>query len=443
MLLARYALPLALLVSLALPACGSDSGSVPSTDGAVAGIDAGTAIVDSSTDRAIATAIDTSADGAGMTTARGIVVVSGDYVSSSISFLDPDGHLVKDGCFNSGTSGGGLFPTLSGDVVLPTQIPSGSAPIIVDRGNAVLTWLDPTTCSPVRQLSVSTGFASNPHDIVSLSATKAYVTRYKENQAATAAPGNFDGGDDLLIIDPSQPKILGRIDLKPFAPSASVLPCADHALLAEGKVFVSLNAVSGDFASYGTGRIVIVDPGLDQVAGTIDLPGVKNCGAMTYVAAQKKLLVACDGAYSDGAKQAAGSAIVAIDLGVTPPAVSTNVAASTAGGMPFSNGAIAALDDNTVLAVTVGDVSNSPPDRVWSLSLSGSPSAEVFASTEAFAIGAVLTDPASETVAVADGTTKSDSLLRFFMRASGSYIATQTVNATVLHPLPVRALAWY
>ena len=111
--------------------------------------------------------------------------------------------------------------------------------------------------------------------------------------------------------------------------------------------------------------------------------------------------------------------------------------------MPFSNGAIAALDDNTVLAVTVGDVSNSPPDRVWSLSLSGSPSAEVFASTEAFAIGAVLTDPASETVAVADGTTKSDSLLRFFMRASGSYIATQTVNATVLHPLPVRALAWY
>jgi hypothetical protein len=149
----------------------------------------------------------------------GIVVVNSNYSEASVSFLDRDGNLLYDGCFNSGTGATGLAPTLSGDVVLPTQVPSGGPVVIIDRDKVfnTLTWLDPVTCTPLRQLAVGTGFNSNPHDIVTLSASKAYVTRFNENGAATPAPDDFDDGDDLLIIDPSQPQILGRIDLKPFA----------------------------------------------------------------------------------------------------------------------------------------------------------------------------------------------------------------------------------
>jgi len=386
--------------------------------------------------------MDSSADGGG-SVQQGIVVVNSDYIgSTAISFLDRDGNLVKDGCYNSGSGATGLAMTLSGDVVLPTQLAPGGPVVLVDRSQSALTWLDPTTCSPLHQLAVGTGFDSNPHDVVVLSASKAYVTRYAENGAATATPDDFDDGDDLLIIDPAQPKILGRIDLKPSAP-AGVLPCADRALFAEGKVFVSLNAIGLDFTTYGMGRIVMVDPATDKVTGTIDLPGTKNCGAMTYLAAEKKLLVACSGAYSDGAQQADHSAIVTIDLSVSPPSVSSQVAAAAVGGLPFSNTTLAALDGNAAFAVTLGNLSNLPPDRLWSLPLSGALPVRVFESTEAFALGAVLVDAERNRVLVTDGTTSTPALLRVFDFAAGIFTASLTIKTNPTQKLPPRALAWY
>jgi hypothetical protein len=363
----------------------------------------------------------------------GIVVVNSNYSdSSSISFLDRDGTLVKDGCL--------VTPVISGDVVLPTQIPPGGPVAIIDRGNNALTWLDPATCAPLWQLGVGTGFASDPHDIVTLSASKAYVTRYAENGAATATPDSLDDGDDLLIIDPAQSKILGRIDLKPSAP-AGVLPCADRALFAEGKVFVSLNAIGLDFKTYGMGRIVMVDPATDKVTGTIDLPGTKNCGAMTYLAAEKKLLVACGGAYSD-MQQMESSAIVVIDVSVSPPTVVAQIAAASAGGLPFSNLSVAAWDGNTALGLTLGNAGNLPPDRLWLLPLAGALPAKVFESAEAWALGAVLADPENGRILVADGTS-TGAFLRVFDFAAGAFTAGKTIKTNPTQKLPPRALAWY
>jgi hypothetical protein len=421
--------PLALLGCFGLGACGSDTGAPLAADASTS--EAGPS----------KTPIDSSVDGAGGLTG-GIVVVNSNYIdSTSISFLDRDGNLVQDGCFNSGTGATGLTPTLSGDVVLPTQVPLGGPVVIVDRGQNVLTWLDPATCASLRQLAVGTGFASDPHDVVTLSASKAYVTRYAENGAATPAPDDFDDGDDLLIIDPAQSKILGHIDLKPFAP-AGVPPCADRALLAEGAVFVSLNAISLDFKTYGTGRIVRVDPTTDQVTGTIDLPGAKNCGAMTYLAAERKLMVACSGAYSD-AQQADSSAVVTIDLSVSPPAVLSQVAAAAVGGLPFSNTTLSALDGKTALAVTLGNYGNLPPDRLWSLPLNGTLPSKVFESTEAYALGAVLADAEASHVLLTDGTTNTPAFLRVFDLAAGAFTAGKTVKTNPTQKLPPRALARY
>jgi hypothetical protein len=376
---------------------------------------------------------------------NGVVVVGSDYVTSSVSFLDNDGNVVKGGCFTSSSGGVGLTLTLSGDVVLPSQIAPGGPVALIDRTNAVVTWLDPATCAPLRQLSVSTGFFANPHDLLALTANKAYVTRAGENSTATPAPGDFDDGDDVLIIDPTVPAVVGRVDLKPFAATdgTGILPTADRAIVAEGRVFVSLNQISGDWKSYGTGRIVIIDPVTDQAVGAIDLVGAKNCGAMTYLAAERKILVACNGAYSDGAQQAATSAVLAIDLSLTPPAVVATVPASAVGGLPFSSGSLAALSSTAVLAVSAGNTSNLPPDRLWSLALDGTLPKMAFEAAEGFALGAVLADSNTGRVFLADSPMSKPTFLRVFDSIDGVLVAGPAVKTDPSGKLPPRALAFY
>jgi hypothetical protein len=305
---------------------------------------------------------------------------------------------------------------------------------IVDRGNATLTWLDAATCAPVKQMAVGTGYAANPHDYVQLSASKAYVPRYLPNNGATPTPDDFDDGNDLLIVDSAQAKILGRIDLLPFTP-AGVLPRPDRALLIDGKVYLSINAADAKFSTYATGRILVVDPAVDQVVGTIDLPGVKNCGAMTYLPGEKELLVACTGDYSS----VDGSAIVALNMAVSPPVVVAKLTAASAGERAFSNATVAAFDSNTIFAVVMGDFSNVPPDQLWLLAQNGTPATKIFPSMESYSLGSVLVDLERGRVFVADGT-KKDSFLRVFVRAAGIFQESAQIKT---NKLPPRGLAWF
>src|SRR5690606_16767868 len=165
-----------------------------------------------------------------------------------------------------------------------------------------LTWIDPTTCKPLRQLDVSTGFYSNPYDVIAVSPTKAYVTRYERNAAPTPDPADHDEGDDLLIIDPSVPAITGRIALSSYAvtvPNATILARPAGALLIEDKLYVMLASLSSDFLAAGHGRLAVVDTATDQVTDTIDIPDFKNCGSMSYVESTKTLVVGCGGSFAD------------------------------------------------------------------------------------------------------------------------------------------------
>jgi hypothetical protein len=433
------------IAALLLAACGDDTGFAPGLDASI--VDAGSApSIDGAMDAGPAPAVDGSvASVDGSTRIRGIAVLGSDYVVSSLSLLDRAGNLVQDDCLNSGTGGATLGMTLSGDVVLPSASPAGAELVLVDRGNAVLTWLDPTTCKVSKQLSVATGFASNPHDIAVVSATRAYVPRADDNATPTPAAGDYDEGSDLLIVDPSMPAIVGRIDLKPFAPTPEVLPRADRALFIDGTVYVSLNAVSASYinAVYADGRVLMVDPISNQVKGMVDLPGAKNCGAMDYEPTHKRLLVACTGAYGDGPQQAATSAIVAIDVGTSPPTIVAQVPASTAGGLPFGNGAVAALDGNTVLGVTLGNLSNLPADRLWAAHLDGTAPVQVFESSEGYALSALLADRELGRAFLADAPTMSPAFLREFDAIAGALTAGKTIKTDPAHKLPPRALAWF
>jgi hypothetical protein len=160
------------------------------------------------------------------------------------------------------------------------------------------------------------------------------------------------------------------------------------------------------------------------------------------VPAGKKLLVACTGDYGD-AKPAAASAVVALNLGTTPPAVVGQVSASAVGGLAFSNLTVAALDGNSVLAVTVGDFSNTPPDKLWLLPQDGTAPSKIFDSAEAFSAGAVLVDAERGRVFLTDGTTLTSASVRVFDRVGGTLQLTATLKTNPAQKLPPRALAWF
>src|SRR5690606_30268544 len=116
--------------------------------------------------------------------------------------------------------------------------------VAIDRSNSALTWIDPSTCMPLRQLDVSTGFFGNPQDVISISPTKAYVTRYELNSTPTADPSDQDEGDDVLIIDPSVPAITGRIAMASYAvavQNAAIQARPGRALRLGDKLFVALS----------------------------------------------------------------------------------------------------------------------------------------------------------------------------------------------------------
>jgi hypothetical protein len=385
----------------------------------------------------------------GTAPAGGIAVLSSDFVAaSSLSLLDRNGQLVNDGCFHSGSRTPGLSQVLSGDVVLPSQPQPGHEVVLVDRGNAVLTWLDPNTCAPLRQLSVGTGYASNPHDIVAVTAQKAYVTRWDQNGNATPNPNDFDDGDDLLIVDPIQAVVTGRIALTPFAPQvagATIMARPDRALLIEGKVFVSLNALSLHYielgAPVGPGRVVVVDPATDSVTGSIDIPDRKNCGAMTYLDASKTLLVVCMGSWSD-ADPAASSGVVAIDLSVAPPMVKTVIAPTVADGRQFSATALAALSPDRVFVIAMGTYDGLPPDTLWSFSLTGGSGVKVLDSSKGITFGDLLADIDGQRIFLADGS-NTRPLLRSFAVTAAGVTESAPVNVNPSVGLPPRSLAWY
>lgn len=402
-----------------------------SEDGASSTLDAATADAGTPIDA------DPTFDGDG--TPRGIVVVHSDYHSSSVSFLDRNGTLVKDGCLTSGTGTPELSMTLSQDLALPSPMPPDSPVVIIDRGNATLIWLDPRTCAPLQQISVGTGFAANPHDYVQVSADKAYVPRYKANTTATPAPEDLDDGDDLLIVNPSQASLVGRIALAPFAPTG-FLPRADRALLIEGMVYLSLNLSDAKFDTYAAGRLLVVDPTQDKVVTVIDLPGTKNCGAMTYLSEEHKLLVACTGDYSPSAD---GSAVVVLDMTASPPAIAAVLSTALVAGHAFSNASLAALDGNTIFAVTLGDFSKTPPDELWLLSQGGHPGEMLFSTSEPFVLGALLLDSERGRLFVTDGTKQKPAMLRIFERANGVFQETAQVKTNPTQKLPPRGLAWF
>ena len=381
-------------------------------------------------------------NGGGPGPLTGFAVVSSDFTSSSVSLLDTDGKVVKGDCFTSGTKAPGVTLALSGDVVLPSWTQSDNEVVTIDRTNSVLTWLDPTTCAPLRQLDVSTGFPANPHDVVSVSATKAYVLRYELNK--TPGKKQFDAGDDLLIIDPSTPAITGRIDLSSYAvqvTGTTIQARADRARLIDGKLYVALSNLSGDFMTAGHGRILVIDVQTDKVTDMIEIPDLDNCSNLSYLDDKHTLIVACNGVFT-AADQAAVSGIVSIDISASPPAIT-----HTQPAVPFANHPVftysgIARDGALGFTVTSGDgVTFS--DQLWTLDTAAGTVSPLTTTTDSFVYGTVLVDPDHEHVFLTDATATTPRLLVFTYANGAAPSLMTSVNVSPTAGLPPRELQWH
>ncbi len=369
--------------------------------------------------------------------AQGIAVVSSDYKSASVSLLASTAAgltVTKADCITSGTKAPQLSATLSADVVLPSRPQPKNELVIIDRGNSAITWLDPGTCAVKRQLSLGSGFASNPYDVATVTEHKAYVPRYNQN------PKDEAEGSDLVVIDPTTAELKGRIDLRPYATKGDkpILARPARVIVVDDKAYVLLNNLSADFKAAGAGRIVIVDPATDTVTGMIDLPTLKNCSTMAFVAEDKALAVSCGGLFGDP-QQLAESGVAWVDLETNPPTVRTT-AGSTFGRAVSPNDAAGATPWQ-IYTIVPGDFKGTPPDELWEYNFGNGNARKIAEATGGFVLGGLLFDSVNKRLLMADAADKMP-LVRSFDFAEVLPARGPTVTATPTG-LPPRTLAWY
>lgn len=284
--------------------------------------------------------IDAAADGdEGGSAGTGLASINNDtgFQATSVSILDPSGGVIHGDCIDSNPPNNGVIPLISTDVVLPSQPQRGGDLVLIDRGNGFLTTVSATTCQVTNQIIVpgAGGAKTNPHDLVIVADHKAYVTRYQPNAAATS-PAQM--GNDVVVIDPTTGAFVSRIDVDAYASpvaGTTILARPDRALIAGGKIVVSLNEADASYKTYGDGKIIVIDPATDGVVVSVTLTGLTDCEGMDYVASTKTLLVACGGTYM-AANQALQSGIAVVDLGATPPSVTTTITGAAFGNQPVN-----------------------------------------------------------------------------------------------------------
>jgi hypothetical protein len=321
--------------------------------------------------------------------------------------------------------------------------------VLIDSGSSVVTFLNPSTCAARGQVSVSTGgFMAYPHDVVTVSEHKAYVTRSALNAKATVDPGDFDDGDDLLIIDPTALKVLGRISMSADAapgPKGEVTQARpDRAVLVGSSVYVTLNSINADFSATGEGRVAVINTATDVVTSTIPLPGHKNCGALNYVAATKKLYVSCGGAFSD-LDMVGEAALVELDLTTATPVVSKTIAAAQLDSQPVNFAYNAVLADAAFVG-TLGTKGNAmfgtvdAPDGFFRVSL-GTGEVKLVAEGTAYNLGSAAVDKGTGRVFLPDADAATPRIRVF--TAAGEPAVPADFDSNPSAHLPPRGLAWY
>ena len=335
--------------------------------------------------------------------AKRLAVVGSDFKSASVSLIDLATAAVTANVLNSGTVVSPGNTALSGDIAV-TQSPTLDGKLVlIDRGSSVLSWLDPVSLKVTQQINVATGFYANAQDYVQVSPTRAYVTRFGVNAKPTADAGDFDEGDDVVVLDLVQKKIVDRIALTPLASKAGVLANGGRMAFAGGVVWIPLANLSADFKDAGTGRVIGIDAATAKVLYTVDAPESKNCAKAATLPGSNKVAVICQGFFGDAANQINFSNVLTIDTTAKPPVAKVAVTAISLGGKSnLPKGPLG--KDISFVDATRGVVTTAAKgaDLIWAIDLATGAGEKIGAGGGEFAISGVFADPVSMKVYVGE-----------------------------------------
>jgi len=376
---------------------------------------------------------------------RGLVVVESDYQSSNVSLLDFEGHVLSASLASSRTESSGFGVALSGDVVTPSSAESSARIVLIDRYPAgVLRFVDLASAQVTGELSVATGFRSNPQDYLALNPQHAYVARYQTNPD----PGRqaWDTGGDVLIVDPSVPAITGSIDLSAALSGepSKFTPHPARLLNVAGRVFALLAAYSSDYSSATSSRLVELDPQTDSLVSTLVLDGLRGCAALAVSPDARELAVGCSGDDLRDAQPALeGSGLALIDI-EGAPRFEKAYRAQELGTAPLGFG-LAYAAPGVLFFGTLGHFDESGAlsarDSLLRLEVAtGQADLLLESADEPFTLGAARCVLACGVCFATDAKRSGGSVLRFVVDAAGGFAAPTEVRAETRVGLPPRYL---
>lgn len=336
----------------------------------------------------------------GQSCGRGIAVGMIDpesYASINVALVGLDGATLSGSFISSASAPSSLNAALSGDVVFPSSRMQGDIVLIDRLVVSVLTFVDVEEAEVRSQISVRTGFESNPQDYVKLDDGSALVSRLETNRN----PGeeSYDEGDDLLRLDVESGVIEGRVDLSEYASENTERARPSAMVRTDTHVFVSLTRHSSDFQEAGEAALLALDARNGEIEDVFPVSGLKNCGGLALSPDQASLAVSCGGLVSNanGASPEA-SGVVVFDLsnesaGALRLEERYRVAAAELGLGPFSS-SLSFASEELLWVKTYGALEGSDagrPDRILVLSLEdGGHEVLLESSTKAFTLGDVL-----------------------------------------------------
>jgi len=275
--------------------------------------------------------------------------------SANIAAASLNCQVLSPSVTSSASHPPGLTAALGGDIVFPSMPTESNELTLIDRyPKGVITWVNISTAQVRGQLSLATGYLSNPHDYVPITPNKAYVTRFNPNANAGREP--FDGGSDILIIDPRVPAITGRIDLSSsFPPNGNFIIHPDRAWRVSDRVYVVLPLYDRGYMNSGEGYVVAIDPKNDSVIESVFLPGLSGCSGLAVTPDGAVIAIVCSGRWQ-GSNSANNASSGIVGLRLSPQLSEIwRVPASRVGSRAFGFD-VAFVDSTHVLATQLGEL---------------------------------------------------------------------------------------
>lgn len=363
---------------------------------------------------------------------RFLVVVNSDYATTAISVLDMADMATADGqslppqashVLHSGTKVGATSTALSGDVVLAHSSPGQRHALLIDRATGVLTQFDPRSLTVIRQISVATGFYSNPQDVLALASGDWLVSRMGRNPHPTADLTDYDDGDDVVRLQGKT--ILGRVGLESFATLSGYIAGPQRLAQGLGAIWLPVGSFSANFKTQGEARVVSLNATGTEVRTPVDLAAARNCVSVRPCSAER-LVVACQGSFAKNADQTGQSAIFALERAGTA-IVARKIAQADAQSGPWSRDVACA--QAVVFVVSLGDLTTGRADQLWQIdAVSGSRSLVAYAS-EPFGFSGIWFDNHRRILWVGERNRKVGDLRRWSVPVGGPALEGSSVRS--------------